>query len=476
MTTTTVSTSWLSPEETEFLERTLQDPKLYQYLYTREPIRMRYPVRTESGYREFASSAALEFQRAHQTMRRLMNKSPYSLGQDERAYLVIADEQVPLADLDIGTRITFGYRLLLLAPKYDIGKNMSLVELAFPTPIKILPVGTSHYIMDEDHIFVLTGFERRNLTEHPSHGTPYHIDLLRMVMTEDVRVPDGEEASRIHVLLDEDEKANLTLSSENWKPAQQEEQTDEITPEEFEKFKRSLGSPGMRFSAETVTALQRVASKRPNLLTKLLFEVHTHILKLSRVISAFRTDQPRDARYSDLEKRIAESANAVSKELDGYFGADAQVSATASSLYVAVSAKHMNKLGDVIGTMVQFANYLVGYTSSDSLVESLQEKPSRVVLSLQIPPRMPILPMPEHTGLSKFHRAVILPRGTVFQLEEIKSVVVKAEPKTYRKLYTLRYRRTEPTGKQPFLGVVSHLLQIEPDNLMSAAIGRDTAR
>lgn len=491
-----LSQGWLTSDETAFLEHTLRDHKLFQYLYTRNPVRLRYPSRYEGDYKEFASSSALEFQRAHQTLRRLMYKSPYSLTNGQRAYTVINDEQIPLRDLQIGSRITLGYRLLLLRPKYDIGKHASLVELVFPVSVKVLPVGTSYYIMDEDHIFELAGFERRALADHPSHGTPYHIDLIRLVCTPDVRVPSRpseemkEESSRLHIMLDEDEKPNLVIARTNWAPESAasaltvaKHGNNEVKNEDFERFKRLLGTMAVRFSEETLTALYRVSERKRNTITKLLFEVHTHTLKLSHVVSEFTSTRPVDTRYSDLESRITEVVGTISKELDSYFLDDSALSSTAATLYLAVSSKHLAKVSDELGAMILFDNYLVGYTSTDSIVDRIAERPGHVVLSLEIPPRMPVLLLPEHTGISKQHRAVVLPRDTVFQVEEIRSLLVLAQPKTYRKLFVLRYRRTEtpPTrteqaARLPLGSVLrnSHLLQIEPE--MLGSISRDVPR
>ncbi len=487
----TATEGWLTPDETAFLEHTLRDHKLFQYLYTRNAIRLRYPPRYEGSYKDFVSSISLEFQRAHQTLRRLMHKSPYSLTGGQRAYTVINDEQIPLRDLEIGSQITLGYRLLLLRPKYDIGKHSSLVELVFPVTVKVLPVGTQYYIMDEDHIFQLTGFERRALSEHPSHHVPYHIDLLRMVATSDVRVPPrpeqeiSEESQRIHVMLDQDEKANLVISSTNWEPGSPATALTEaahgkveVDPKGYETFKRALGTISTRFSEETLTALYRVAERKKNLITKLLFDVHTHTLKLSHVIAEFTSDSPVDTRYSDLESRISESVGAISKELDAYFLDEASLSSANATLYISVSSKHLAKIGDNLGALVLFDNYLVGYTSTDSLIDRVAARPGHVIVSLQIPPRMPVLLLPEHTGISKQHRAVVLPRDTVFQLEEIRSLVVLAQPRTYRKLYAMRYRRTEtpPTREEraariPLGGKVrdTHLLQVEPEMVLTIA-------
>ena len=492
---TAVAESWLTADENTFLEHTLRDQKLFAYLYTRDSIRLRYPPRFTGNYTQFASSASLEFQRAHQTLRRLMHKSPYTLTDGQSAYTVLTDDQIPIAQLEIGSRITLGYRLLLLRPKYDIGKHSSLAELVFPVSVKVLPVGSSFYIMDEDHIFILTGFERRPLSDHPSHGTPYHIDLLRLVVTPDVRVPSRvvdemkEESSRLHVTLDADEKSNLMISSVNWEaesPAtaimSASHGKNDIDLAELDNFKRSLGTTVTRFSEETLTALYRVSTRKRNVITKLLFEVHSHTLKLSHVVAAFTSERPVDTRYSDLEARLAASVGGISKELDSYFAEDAAVSSANSTLYMLISAKHLAKVGDV-GALVLFDNFLVGYTSTDSITDLVAVKPGHVVVSLQIPPRMPVLLLPEHTGISKYHRAVILPRETVFQLEEIKSVLVLAAPRTYRKLYSMRYRRTEtPTTREsraarPGLGsqlVNSHLLQIEP--AMLSVIGRNMSR
>lgn len=461
---------WLTPDESSFLEQTLRDRKLYQYLYTRDAIKLRYPPRYQGTYREFLSSTVSEFQRAHQTLRRLMNKSPYAMAEGQIAYTVLEDSKIPLEDLDIGSRITLGYRLLLLNPKYDIGKHSSLIELVFPTSIKILPVGESYYVMDEDHVFLLAGFERRSLAEHPSHGTPYHIDLLRMVMTTEVRATPSsmDESARIHVMLDSDEKPNLVVASANWQedsPAKRITESahgkNEIVASEFDEFKRSLGTMGSRFSAETLTALYRVSNRKRNIITKLLFEVHTHSVKVSHMVASFSSTRAMDMRYKDLEALVAASVTGISKELDTYFSDDAAVSSTASTLYMVVSSKHLNKTGDSIGAMVLFDNYLVGYTSTDSLTDVVAQKPGHVVISLNIPPRMPVLLLPEHTGISKYHRAVILPRDTVFQLEEIRSVMVMMDPRTYRKFYAMRYRRTEP--HEAALSGEGHLLQVEPE-------------
>ncbi len=490
--TTLDSPGWLTPDETAFLEHTLRDHKLFQYLYTRNVVRLRFPPREERGYTDFSSSSSLDFQRAHQTLRRLMHKSPYSLTNEQTAYTVVSDEQLPLRDLEIGSLITFGYRLLLLRPKYDIGKHSSLVELVFPVAVKVLPVGSSYYIMDEDHIFQLTGFERRDLAEHPSHGTPYHIDLMRMVVTSDVRVPpkSADADDRIHVMLDADEKANLLISRTNWEAdspatamALAAHGKNEVDSRGFDTFKRQLGTIATRFSEETLTALYRVAERKRNIITKLLFEVHTHTLKLSHVIAEFTSSQPVDTRYGDLESRLMESVSAISKELDGYFLDEALLSTTNATLYLAVSSKHLAKAEDSIGAMILFDNYLVGYTSTDSIVDRIATRPGHVVIALMIPPKMPVLLLPEHTGMSKYHKAIVLPRDTVFQLEEIRSLTVLTKPKTYRKLYSLRYRRTETPAtreeraKRPPLGsglTQTHLLQIEPQ-LLSSVI-RDVPR
>jgi hypothetical protein len=480
---------WLTPDETLFLENTLRDHKLFQYLYTQNSIRLRYPSRYQGSYQDFAAKSNQDFERAHQTLRRLMHKSPYSLTGGQRAYTVIPDDQIPLRELEIGSQITLGYRLLLLRPKYDIGKHSSLLELVFPVSVKILPVGTTYYIMDEDHIFQLMGFERRSLTEHPSHGTPYHIDLLRLVATSDVRIPT-EERSRIHVMLDQDEKSNIVISRDNWASdslalaiTQASHGKDEISLKDFENFKRGLGTTTSRFSEETLTVLFRVTERKRNIITKLLFEVHTHTLKLSHLISAFTNNMMTDTRFSDLEARLAESVASISRELDTYFMDESGLSTANATLYMVMSYKHMQKIGDKLGSMILFDNYLVGYTSTDSITDRVASHPSYVIVSLQIPPRMPVLMLPEHTGISKYHRAIILPRDTVFQVEEIRSMMVLNQPRTYRKLFVLRYRRTNtPTtregraARQP-LGVqlgTTHLLQIEPELL--STIARDTRR
>lgn len=483
-----VSTGWLSPDESAFLENTITDRKLFRYLYTRENVKIKYPARYAGSYQEYASSVALEFQRAHQTLRRLMNKSPYTLGNGQRAYTVIEDEQIPLKDLNVGSRVTLGYRLLLMRPKYDIGKHSSLVELVFPVNVKILPVGTSHYIMDEDHVFELTGFERRGLNEHPSHGTAYHIDLIRMVATGDYRVPttiekEEDEHRRVHIVLDETEKPNLMISASNWTPESTAAKIvrrahgppKEIVLKEFEEFRRALASIAARFSEETLTALFRVSEQKRSLVTKLLFEVHSHTLKISHVVAEFTAARAVDTRYGDLERMVSDSAAGISRELDTYFQDQSSVSATAATIYLMVSAKHVEQLGDAVGTMIQFDNYLVGYTSTDSISERVGERPGHVILALQIPPRMPILILPEHTKISKLHRAVVLPRDTVFQLEEIRSMLVLAQPRTYRKVFSLRFRREErppSTATRTPLGEKlseTHLLQLEPEMQSSVA-------
>jgi hypothetical protein len=180
---------------------------------------------------------------------------------------------------------------------------------------------------------------------------------------------------------------------------------------------------------------------------------------------------------------LAEAVGSISKELDAYFLDQSALSSTAATLYLAVSSKHLAKVSDELGAMILFDNYLVGYTSTDSITDRVAARPGHVILSLEIPPRMPVLLLPEHTGISKQHRAVVLPRDTVFQLEEIRSLLVLAQPKTYRKLFVLRYRRTEtpPTrveqAAKPPLGSMlrnSHLLQVEPEMLDS--IDRDIPR
>lgn len=317
-----------------------------------------------------------------------------------------------------------------------------------------------------------------------------------MVCTSDVRVPPPpstemtEEQSRLHVMLDEDEKPNLTISSSNWQPESPATALtvavhgkNEVKNEDFERFKRLLGTTAVRFSEETLTALYRVSERKRNVITKLLFEVHTHTLKLSHVVSEFTSTRPVDTRYSDLESRLAEVIAAISKELDAYFLDESALSSTQAALYLAVSAKHLAKVSDELGAMILFDNYLVGYTSTDSIVDKVAARPGHVLLSLEIPPRMPVLLLPEHTGISKNHRAVVLPRDTVFQLEEIRSLLVLAQPKTYRKLFVLRYRRTETPltraeqqARAPLGATLrgSHLLQIEPEMLDS--IGRDVPR
>lgn len=422
-----------------------------------------------------------------------MHKSPYSLKGGDRAYTVINDENIPLRDLEIGNQITLGYRVLIMRPKYDIGKHSSLIELVFPVTVKVIPVGTSNHIMDEDHIFSLTGFERRALNEHPSHGVTYHIDLLRMVATGDVRIPPqggDDEKRRIHLILDQDEKPNLLISNINWQeesPASRittrSHGKNEVKIEDYDNFKRVLGTMASRFSEELLTVLYRVAERKRNIITKLLFEVHTHTLKLSHVISNFVTERAVDTRFSDLETRLSESVSSISKELDAYFLDEATLSTANATIYLVVSSKHVSKIGDTLGALVQFDNYIVGYTSTDSIVDRVALRPGHVILAMQIPPRMPILLLPEHTGISKQHRAVVLPRDTVFQLEEIKSMMVLAQPRTYRKLFVMRYRRTEtpatreqraardPLGKQLS---TSHFIQIEPEMLFT--ISRDIPR
>lgn len=473
---------WLTPEETAFLENTLTDPKLYQYLYTRDPIKLRYPPRFQGDYQQFATDSAQQFQRAHQTMRRLMHKSPYSLQGGQRAYTIIKDESLPLADLNVGSRITLGYRLLLLRPKYDIGKHMTLAELVFPdtmSPVKILPVGSTYYIMDEDHIFMIEGFERRPLREHPSHGPgamSYHIDLIRLVCTRDVRVPtrdelESEESSRIHVTLDADEKPNLLLRESNWRSGNEDlstastllenahgsqQQGRDVKLADLENFKRSLSA---RFSDETLIALYRVSTRNRNVITKLLFEVHTHILKLSHIVTVFTMDRPVDTRYTDLETRLTNAVNGIAKELDAYFANQSALSSANSTVYLVISSKHLENLNR-IGSMVLFDNFIVGYTSTDSLAERIAVRPSYAVMALHLPPRMPVLILPEHTGISKYHKAIVLPRQAVFQVEEIRSVPVISDPLTYRKVFMMRYRRTD---KPRTTGLnMDHLVELEP--------------
>lgn len=470
---------WLTPEETSFLEHTLRDHKLSEYLYTSNDVRLRYPHKFEGSYHEFLRSSTEEFQKAHQTLRRLMNKSPYILAQGQNAYTVIHDKSIPIQNLEVGSRIALGYRILMSKPRYDIGKHKSLIELVFPYPVRVLPIDDK-FIMDEDHVFLLTGFERIALKEHPSHGTPYHIDVYRLVSTPDVKIPDSsiEIDRRIHVMLDKDEKPNLVISSANWtdsSPASQimqqshgDNEPQSIEEKDFEKFKRTLGTLTTRFSAETLGILYRVSTRKKNLITKILFSIHTHVLKLSHVIVNFRSVKPTDTRFSDLESRILEVSTNIEKDLDGYFKNEASLTSSPTTLYTVISAKHMDKLEDKIGVFVVFNNFLVCYNSTDSITDDkLAQKPDSVILVIHIPPKMPVLILPEHTGLSKYHMAVILPRQTMFQLEKISSLKISKDPQaTYRKLYELRYNnKSSPPSSMP----VDYLLQIEPDMLSSVA-------
>jgi hypothetical protein len=278
-------------------------------------------------------------------------------------------------------------------------------------------------------------------------------------------------------MLDSDEKHKLILSPDNWVDdsvakkivTESHGEKVEIDPKSFEDFRRNLGTIATRFSDETLTVLYRAVTRNRNVLTKLLFEIHTYVLKLSHVVDTFKVTKPLDTRYSDLESMIGEQATTIRKQLDSYFLNDASISSSPAVLYLTTAAKHMSQLQDQIGAEILFRNYILGYTSTDSILDSVAEKPDHVILSLNIPPRMPVLVLPDHTNLTKRHRAVLLPRDTMFQLEELKSVPVLAKPKTYRKVFVLRFRQIQ---KQD-LPVLSetHLVQVEPE--MLATVGRE---
>lgn len=483
---------WLSEEESGFLEQLIRDPKMTRLLFTPEPVKLRYPSRYEGNYQDYTMDVASQFQEIKQTLRRLMLKSPYMLRDNQRAYAILDDRYVPLGELTIGSRIVMGYKLLLLRPKYDVGEYKSLVELVFPYPVKILPVGPSHYIMDENHIFVLTGMERRPLPEHPSHGIAYHIDLFRLVCTPDTDIPktgrisDAEEKSRIHLMIDNDDKGKMIVSKRFWikeddgnqlKDRRDKQRQDK----DLERFKEEISSTKARFTDATIMSLYKLSrhglrsgriplkepvkgdlQMKPDIVNKILFSVHTHSLKLSQIVRSFSTDIPKDTPYLDLENQMNDAVKEISSELDKYFTEDATVSTERTTLYTVTSSKHFSSLENEIGSFIKFDNYLVGYTSSDSISYHIGMRANSVILGLTIPPKMPVLVLPEHTNRSKYHRCVVLPRNTVWQLEEIRSIAVLSSPRTYRKFYNLRLRRVikPKEGDQELTG--KHIVQIEP--------------
>lgn len=473
---------WLNADEELFLENTLKDPKLHQYLFTNHDVRLRYPHNMQKSYSEFAASSVEEFQKARQTLRRIMNKSPYIIGGNQQAYITMQDKDILGEDLEIGRRVTFGYRLLLMKPKYDIGKHMSLIELVFTVPVKVLPVNNGEFfIMDEDHVFVISGFDRLILKSHPSHGgVTFHVDLYRMVTTGDIIVSSTEDDKRIHVMLDKDEKPNVVIAKQNFSTSPEEspavylmnkahgDEKKEIVEKDFESFKRKLGSLNTRFSKETLVALFRISTRNKSIITKLLFDVHTHMLKLSHVISSFSTSRPQDTRYSELESKIFAIVSSITKELDTYFKDESSLTSSATTFYTTISSKHTEKISGGVGSFVAFDNYIVCYNSTDSIIDVVEKKPEYVILALHVPPRMPILMLPEHTGKSKYHMAIVLPRGSVFQLEKVDSIKVSETPVvTFRKLFDMRYNRQSimiPSEER-----TDHLLQIEPDMLSSIA-------
>lgn len=93
--------SWISPEEENFLEKVVKDPLILKYLFSREPLQIRFPPRYAGTYTDFMLLRASELERIHQSLRRIMAKSPYFIGSGRRAYCIFNDNEIPLSKFQL---------------------------------------------------------------------------------------------------------------------------------------------------------------------------------------------------------------------------------------------------------------------------------------------------------------------------------------------------------------------------------------
>lgn len=464
----------LSSQESAFLESIVKNTNLFKFLTTNQVIDLEYGGKDcddkSLDHRSFLSSIVSKYQEAHQTLRRIMSKSPFILSNNQVAYTIVDDSEVP-ASIHDGSIITLGYKMLLLTPKYDIGKHKTLIELVFHYPVRILPIRNGvFFIMDENHVFRVDGMERRTIPSHPSHGHRYHLDIYRMFSTNEVKVPGNENylnRFRIKVKCPE-MKQQLMLHGSAWKnKTSPEDQKRRGNEDDFEEMKRRMSHLTSYLTEETLHKLYLLSAGIKDLIVKILFKIHTHQLKISSIVDQFYLkDVPSTGvSYTDLHDKLGETVRNIGSDLDKFFSTSATVSANKFTVFNSCTAKHFDKVR-LAGSYITFNNFLTAYTSTDSIVDKVASRSDEVILSFSLPPRTPLILLPDQKMKgSKAHNIIVMPRNMTFYIEEIRPIRVIDNPQTFRKVFLLRFSRFGKTGDEQPLSVENHSVIITHDNL-----------
>ncbi len=450
--------------EVAFISSIVRNDNLLKFLTTKTVITLDYndDSEGEGDYQTFFGNQVAKYQKSHQTLRRIMSKSLYVMSNDKLAYCIVHDNEIP-AGLTYGSRIVLSYKLLFLTPKYDIGKHRSLVELVFRFPVKMLVIDDGSYIlMDENHVFEVEGMERRQLQTHPSHGHSYHVDIYRLVSTRDTN-PVGDENydARFRLRIKgKDEKDKIVLSKHIWKTQNTVGAARHGNEDDFDEFKSSMDRLTKYLTEDTLHKLYLLSANIKDLVVKILFKIHTHHIKTSHMIDQFSIKEAQRVDYTDLEDRVGEVATNISNDLDRYFSTSAPVTTTKFFLYNSCTAKHFENIKS--GNYVMFDNFLTGYTSPDSVMNKVRSRSDEILLRFNILPRIPVLVLPEHTKLSRFHNLIVLPRNMVFIIEEIKALKLTSSerdaPPTFRKSFSLQFSRISSKGVPPSIKDVHHVI------------------
>lgn len=468
----------LTRGEDKFLQNLLSEPNLYNFLMTTNKIRIPYnnclstkPSNPEDpDYKQFFTNLITKYQEYHQFLRRLMSKTPYIISDNKVAYSIVDDHDIP-KNVQNGTLMALGYKLLLMIPKYDIGKHKTLLELVFPFPVRIIPVQSGRYfILDENHVFVVSGMERRNLPFHPSHGHEYHIDIYRLILTSSMKPPGYEDyAKRFELVLRCEEKSQALVKKTIWKRESEREDASrsDSRPEassrpdedkEFANFQLKVKLEGLK--EETIRKIYLLSHGYKDLIVKFLFKIHSHKIKLAQLADQVYMDKAQDVSYADLEKQVSNKINELSSDLDSFMSTNAPFSSNKFTLFAHCTAKHFDKIKK--GDYVRFDNFLTGYTSTDSVTNKLLDKSYEIILVLMLPPRTPVLIIPDQVKQTKLHNIIIMPRNMTLQVENIKPVKLIENPKTYRKVYYLRFNRI---NKGEVEAKINHSVTITYDDL-----------
>lgn len=447
--------------ENKFLEEAITDPNLYKFLFTTSKVKVQYnnclstkSTSDDPDYKHFFTNLITKYQEHHQYLRRLMSKTPHTISNNQVAYAIVDDGDIP-SDIKIGSLISLGYKLLIITPRYDIGKHKTLLELVFPFPVKTIPVG-QYFILDENHIFSVVAMERRNLPHHPSHGHEYHIDIYRLILTSSMKPPGDEDyTSRFEIILKCEEKGQTKVHKSIWKDSTAVRRGDE---EEFLAFQRKAKAEDIK--EDTIHKIYLLSHGYKDLIVKFMFKIHSHKIKLNQLADQLHIGNPQDVLYTDLESQVSDKINELSLDLDTYFNTKAPLSSNKFTVFTHCTAKHFDKIKK--GDYVNFDNFLTGYTSTDSITRKLLDKSYEIILVLMLPPRTPVLIVPDQVKQTKLHNIIIMPRNMIMQVENIKGVKIIDNPRTYRKVYYLRFNRINKPRTET---KIDHSVTISYDDL-----------